>query len=1072
QGRLNDIEVPAVDSDAFDDAAGLLDDAKAAVDNAEQKLADAIADGKVEQSEIDALEQAITDAQTALDAAQGAINALPDGSAKDDLLTDLGTEQGRLNDIEVPAVNEGLFADAEAAVSAAEAAVQAAQVALTAANNDAFITPAEVADLQAKYQVAEDALGAAHNAVNVLPASDAKDGFQDRIDALENITVPSVSENYEDVYDLGSIDEDTAIILKKADLLSGVGAHESLSVKDVAVAPEFGSITDNGNGTWTFKPKENFANASAEESVEITFDVTDGEWNIPASAEVHVEAVADGVNIDLKANIFNDGGTGGEGGTGGTSAPVDLPAAPPSTGLIFKTYNGISITQSQKATFDSSHLEQILEGNTANSTGRANVFTGNFTGSDVANGKFDAVSYTGLIYLEAGREYSFEGYADDSMFIEIGGNVLSQTTGNAYGDYGPTFTGGVGAGSIYVNSFIPPATGYYTIEAYFANLNKSGKFDISVLEKAVDADWSTATSKELTGDNYHLYGSAEELITLGAEVGTFVESGSGDHQGKFGGYFAAGVVDEGIIGNPIKLSGIDVTLIDNDGSETLTVLKITNIPEGSTITDGANTFVAADGAELNLMDSAGNIIWDLDQLVFISNPDLTAADLPDGKLSINLKIEATTQETSNGYEKTVVKDLLVKVLDFDSSTADLDPAIKNTDNLFTHGTDGNDVMYATNVVATVNGETGGSQNGWAINFDNGKPGLSITKVVIDLNNSANNAVHFSAGSSSFNYKNQSTFKSNSPSHQSINGSDLVKSYSISDFQGGVLNKTPQKLTIDFKDGEFTKGKEFNFAADTDTQTSPNNSFADQLAGSTITIYFSDGSSQTVTYINQGTGSGADSTSEASFAEHYLNGGDGDDTIYGSGGDDYLVGGAGDDYLEGGDGKDYLLGGAGDDQLHGGQGDDTLLGGLGNDTMNGGAGDDILDGGAGNDILNGGAGNDILTGGLGIDTLIYNVLTAGDATAGNGKDTWTDFETQDKIQFDQNFFTGLLASDLSDTAKVEKFISVSNDANGNAVLKIDRDGDSATYGKTDLLVLENQAGLTLQQLLDNNQIIIG
>lgn len=109
--------------------------------------------------------------------------------------------------------------------------------------------------------------------------------------------------------------------------------------------------------------------------------------------------------------------------------------------------------------------------------------------------------------------------------------------------------------------------------------------------------------------------------------------------------------------------------------------------------------------------------------------------------------------------------------------------------------------------------------------------------------------------------------------------------------------------------------------------------------------------------------------------------------------------------------------------------------------------------------------------MGVDTLIYNVLTAGDATAGIGKDNWTDFETQDKIQFGAGFFTGLLASDLSDAAKVEKFISVSNDANGNAVLKIDRDGDLATYGKTDLLVLENQAGLTLQQLLDNHQIII-
>ncbi|MDM1283416.1 cadherin-like domain-containing protein, partial [Acinetobacter towneri] len=962
--------------------------------------------------------------------------------------------------IDVPAVGETeAYTEAREAVEKAEDAYEDAKSAINAAEQQDEVTPEDRAALLNQVAEAEALKQVAQELVDQLP-TEAKGDLPGRLDDLTEMTVPALDTKptvSDEPHVLEQMQEDGEITFTEAELLAGVNAADvdgdTLSVTNVQVDPALGTITDNGNGTWTFKPKENFANASAEESVEITFDVTDGEWNIPASAEVHVEAVADGVNIDLKANIFNDGGTGG------TSAPVDLPAAPPSTGLIFKMYNGISITQSQKATFDSSRLEQILEGNTANSTGRANVFTGNFTGSDVANGKFDAVSYTGLIYLEAGREYSFEGYADDSMFIEIGGNVLSQTTGNAYGDYGPTFTGGVGAGSIYVNSFIPPATGYYTIEAYFANLNKSGKFDISVLEKAVDADWSTATSKELTGDNYHLYGSAEELITLGAEVGTFVENGAADYQGKSGGYFAAGVVDEGIIGNPIKLSGIDVTLIDNDGSETLTVLKITNIPEGSTITDGANTFVAADGAELNLMDSAGNIIWDLDQLVFISNPDLTAADLPDGKLSINLKIEATTQETSNGDEKTVVKDLLVKVLDFDSSTADLDPAIKNTDNLFTHGTDGNDVMYATNVVATVNGETGGSQNGWAINFDNGKPGLSITKVVIDLNNSANGDVHFSA-SGSINYKNQSTFKSDSPSHQSINGSALVKSYSISDFQGGSLYKTPQKLTIDFKDGEFTKGKEFNFAADTDTRTSPNNSFADQLAGSTITIYFSDGSSQTVTYINQGTGSGADSTSEASFAEHYLNGGDGDDTIYGSGGDDYLVGGAGNDVLYGGAGKDYLLGGAGDDILHGGAGDDILMGGLGND------------------LLVGGEGNDILIGGLGSDTALYDVLVAADATAGNGTDTWKDFTLgstisnpeADKIEFSQGFFQGLLDVNQDD---IGQYIKV-EDVNGTATVKVDRDGAVGTHDWANLLVLEGHkaADVNLQTLLDNQQIIIG
>src|SRR5699024_12369361 len=96
---------------AFEDAADLLADAKAAVDNAEQKLADAMADGKVEQSEIDALEDAITNAQAELDAAEAAINDLPEGSAKDDLVAELGREQTRLDDSEDPAAHDGACED-------------------------------------------------------------------------------------------------------------------------------------------------------------------------------------------------------------------------------------------------------------------------------------------------------------------------------------------------------------------------------------------------------------------------------------------------------------------------------------------------------------------------------------------------------------------------------------------------------------------------------------------------------------------------------------------------------------------------------------------------------------------------------------------------------------------------------------------------------------------------------------------------------------------------------------------------------------------------------------------------
>lgn len=52
--------------------------------------------------------------------------------------------------------------------------------------------------------------------------------------------------------------------------------------------------------------------------------------------------------------------------------------------------------------------------------------------------------------------------------------------------------------------------------------------------------------------------------------------------------------------------------------------------------------------------------------------------------------------------------------------------------------------------------------------------------------------------------------------------------------------------------------------------------------------------------------------------NYLDGGDGNDTLWGEGGNDTLIGGAGDDKLYGGEGANYLDGGAGNDVLNSGQ----------------------------------------------------------------------------------------------------------------------------------------------------------
>ncbi|WP_407517348.1 VCBS domain-containing protein, partial [Acinetobacter baumannii] len=130
-----------------------------------------------------------------------------------------------------------------------------------------------------------------------------------------------------------------------------------------------------------------------------------------------------------------------------------------------------------------------------------------------------------------------------------------------------------------------------------------------------------------------------------------------------------------------------------------------------------------------------------------------------------------------------------------------------------------------------------------------------------------------------------------------------------------------------------------------------------------------------------------------------------------------------------------------------------------------------------------AGNEtISTGSDGNDTLIYNVLTAADAKAGHtGIDTWTDFHlgnpsndtNADTIKFASDFFSGLTQAilDTDNASTVGKFISV-NSVDGKTTISIDRNGDvDGTLSYQELLVLNN-TNTTLQELLENNQIIIG
>ncbi|WP_067517692.1 calcium-binding protein [Endozoicomonas ascidiicola] len=220
-----------------------------------------------------------------------------------------------------------------------------------------------------------------------------------------------------------------------------------------------------------------------------------------------------------------------------------------------------------------------------------------------------------------------------------------------------------------------------------------------------------------------------------------------------------------------------------------------------------------------------------------------------------------------------------------------------------------------------------------------------------------------------------------------------------------------------------------------------------------------GDSDTLTNIENVTGTEFDDDITGDNQDNVLRGGDGDDKLYGGEGNDTLHGGAGADILDGqggtGDTVDYsgeneqlvatldgsvTIGGRADDtllnieNLTGTNLDDTITGngsantltGLdGDDRISGAAGDDILNGGAGNDTLIGGSGTDTLNGGEGHDAADYSGQTNGIEVrySGTNLSVVDDSSNTDTLISIENF----IGSNNDDTFRVT---SSSNEFEGN------------------------------------------
>ena len=138
-------------------------------------------------------------------------------------------------------------------------------------------------------------------------------------------------------------------------------------------------------------------------------------------------------------------------------------------------------------------------------------------------------------------------------------------------------------------------------------------------------------------------------------------------------------------------------------------------------------------------------------------------------------------------------------------------------------------------------------------------------------------------------------------------------------------------------------------------------------------------------------------------------------------------------VTGSDYADTLTGDTGANSLDGGSGNDTLSGGDGNDTLQGGAGDDSLSGGAGDDIIYGGASGN---GGTPIGS---NLIANGSFESGGGSlSGWTTVGgTSPQIKTDG--FLGVSATDGT-------YFLDFDDNSGNGIIEQTVSGltDGATY----------------------------
>ncbi|SDZ32567.1 immunoglobulin-like domain-containing protein, partial [Pseudomonas sp. NFACC14] len=397
--------------------------------------------------------------------------------------------------------------------------------------------------------------------------------------------------------------------------------------KDVANNQTF-TKADIDAGKLRFTPDANESGANGNPSgvgdqkadyAQISFQPTDGQaLGNTGTVKIDITPVADAPTLNVAGNNVT------------------------STGLIKEVWTGLSGLGTDGNGAPSGTLKSVIDaaGTPNSSTNVTNVQSD----SNVNPGTASKTS--GLIFLEAGKTYTFSGTGDDSLLVTVGGKDVAAITW--------------GAGGKLNGSFTPTTSGYYTLDIYHHNQTGPGSYDVNLSVNG-------GTPVDLSSAGVPLYTGVADLANAGVTVS--------DLHGTNGeGYYDGYKLNEGAEGTSVNLSKITTALTDTDGSESLSV-KIGGIPEGSVLSDGAgHTATVGSNGEASVTG------WNLGSLT------LTPPTYYNGQF--NLTVTSTSTEALGGSAVSTAQiPVTVYPAVYNAVTA-----TSGSDNVT--GTDGNDIVVA------------------------------------------------------------------------------------------------------------------------------------------------------------------------------------------------------------------------------------------------------------------------------------------------------------------------------------------------------------------------------------------